>query len=479
VSFRINTNISAMNALNNLGRTSTETMKSVNRLSTGLRINDASDDPAGLIFSESFRAQISGVTQAMRNNQDALNYTKVADGALDEVGRLLREARTLAVASGNTGTQTQSQLQANQNQLNLILDSIDRIAQNTQFGDKRILDGSAGVQSIVVKSTAISSMSFGGTVGGQAITADGAIGVNVTTAATRASHSGTRSVAAANLAAYQAAAVGGAHQFSINGTQFTVGATETWGQVVQRINEQSGATGVTAEANFGGGNGNIVLRSTGYGSNAKVSLVDATGIIQSASGTASATGTNAVATVTVGSLSGVTFTGGQNGDDGLTLSDSAGNKIKLAEGGNTVTNHTAAGQIVAGLAQFQIGANAGQFTTLSLGKFTSSSLGLSGVKVTSATDSTDTISKLDSAIESLNKRRGEIGSFMRNVLETNIRTLGIAKENLSATESSVRDIDVAEEMTQYTKLQILTQSGMSVLAQANQAPNQVLSLLRG
>jgi flagellin len=207
--------------------------------------------------------------------------------------------------------------------------------------------------------------------------------------------------------------------------------------------------------------------------------VDATGLIETAPGALSTVGVNAEASVTVGSLDPVTFTGGAIGDDGLTLSDSAGNKIRLTEAGNAVTTHTGAGQIIAGLAQFQIGANSGQFTTLSIGKFTSDSLGLTGVNVTSATSATDTISKIDSAIESLSKRRGEIGSFMRNVLESNIRTLGIAKENLSATESSVRDIDVAEEMTNYTKLQILTQSGMSVLAQANQGPNQVLSLLRG
>ncbi len=468
-----------MNALNNLGRTSTEQMKSVNRLSTGLRINNAGDDPAGLIFSESFRAQISGTTQAIRNNQDALNYTKVAEGALDEIGRLLREARTLAVSSGNTGTQTQSQLQANQNQLNLILGSVDRIAQNTQFGDKKILDGSAGIQAQVVKSSAIGSMSFGGQVGTQAITADGAVDVQVTTVAERASHTGSNTVATADLATYQATAVGAAHQFSINGTQFSVGATETWGQVVQRINEQSGVTGVTAEATHDGTNGAIQLRSTAYGASAKINLVDATGLIETAPGALSTTGVNAEASVTVGSLDPVTFTGGAIGDDGLTLSDSAGNKIRLTETGNTVTTHTGAGQIIAGLAQFQIGANSGQFTTLSIGKFTSDSLGLTGVNVTSATSATDTISKIDSAIESLSKRRGEIGSFMRNVLESNIRTLGIAKENLSATESSVRDIDVAEEMTNYTKLQILTQSGMSVLAQANQGPNQVLSLLRG
>src|SRR5690606_15585436 len=134
----------------------------------GLRINDASDDPAGLIFSESFRAQISGTSAAIRNNQDALNYAKVAEGSLDEISRLLRDARTLAVSSGNNGTLSSSQLQANQNQFSLIMDSIDRIATTTAFGSKKLLDGSSGVKAVVVDAADIKSMNISGTIGTQA-----------------------------------------------------------------------------------------------------------------------------------------------------------------------------------------------------------------------------------------------------------------------------------------------------------------------
>lgn len=467
-----------MNALRNLGQTNVMFAKSTTKLSTGLRIANAGDDPSGLIMSEGLRAQISGNGQAIRNSQDALNYTRTAEGALDEISKLVREARVLAVASANTGTLSASQLRANQDQLSLIVDSIDRIAQNTQFGQKKLLDGSAGISAVVVDGANIKSVFMGGTVGGQPITDDASVDVQVTTAATRAEHTGTRTVATANLAAYQATAVGNAGSFSINGRTFNVDTTDTWADVVKMINEEAGATNVTAEAVHDGTNGQIVLRSQDYGSNHKVRLVDASGIIQNASGSVTVSGVDAVAQVTVGTLNPVTFSGGSFDTDGLTLMDSDGNRITLTEAGNQVTTHASAAQVTAGQVQFQIGANAGMTQTLSIGAFTSSALNVSGMDITTSTGATDALTTIDEAIEELNRRRGELGSFMRNVLETNIRSLGVAQENLSATESSIRDIDVAEEMTHYTKLQILQQSGLSVLAQANAAPQAVLSLLQ-
>src|SRR3954470_4790213 len=138
MSLRVNTNVASMNALRNLDATNLEFGKSITRLSTGLRINSAADDPAGLILSENFRTQIAGIGQAVRNNQDAINFAKTAEGALDEVSRLLRDARSLAVAASNTATLSASQVQANQNQLNSIVSSISRISSTTQFGTKKL-----------------------------------------------------------------------------------------------------------------------------------------------------------------------------------------------------------------------------------------------------------------------------------------------------------------------------------------------------
>jgi flagellin len=478
MSFRVNTNVSAMNALRNLNATGMQFAGSINKLSTGLRINTAADDPAGLIASENFRAQISGVEQAIKNSQDALNYAKTAEGALDEISRLMRESRSLAVLSANTGTLSTSQLQANQTQIDLITRSIDRIAQQTQFGRKKILDGSAGVNAVIVDSVNLKSLTLGGEIGTQTLTAGGSMTVDVTTAATKAEHIGTRATASADLATYQATALGASGSFSINGLTFNVAATDTFGAVVQKINEASGQTGVVAEAVHDGANGQIVLRQTTYGSNFKVNLVDASGVIQAVSGTVSVAGVDAVADVTVGALNPVTFTAGFNGADGLSLSDSKGNRIVLTEAGNAVATLANVAQVTVGTAQFQIGGNAGQTTQLSIPNFSATALGFAGLDVTTAAGATAAITAIDDAIDALNLKRGEIGSFMRNILESNIRSLGVAKENLSATESQIRDTDIADEMTTFTKLQILQQSGLSVLAQANAAPQAVLSLLR-
>ncbi|MCH8977919.1 MAG: hypothetical protein IH945_01585 [Armatimonadetes bacterium] len=465
-----------MNAQRNLAMVGNLLAKSVERLSTGLRINNAGDDPSGLIASEKFRAQIAGLDQALRNNQDALNYSKTAEGALDEVNRLLRDARSLATAY--SGTLDASQLQANQNQLNSIMGSIDRIATDTAFGTKKLLDGSAGVQANVVNGTAIESIFLGGKIGTQSITADGAVEVDVTTAATQATTTGTKVTATANLAAYLAAAVGVSGSFAINGVTVDVVSTETFGEVINKINAVLGQTGVRAEGTHDGTNGQIVLTQNTYGSLSKVSLTDSAGIILTAAGSVSVSGIDAIANVTVGALTAVVFTAGQNGNDGLTMQDSALNSVRLTVAGNAVATLVGAAQVTAGSSTFQIGANAGQTADLALSSVSSSTLSISSLDITSASGANSAMSSIDLAIDTISRMRGDIGSFMRNSLESNIRALGVARENMAAAESAIRDIDVAAEMTVFTKLQILQQSGLAVLAQANAAPQAVLGLLR-
>ncbi len=479
MSFRINTNISAMTALRNVSMTGAEQAKSITRLSTGLRISSAGDDPAGLIASEGFRSQIASLGQAVRNNQDAVNFAKTAEGALDEVNKLLNDARSLAVASANSGTLDSTQLQANQAQLSSIVDSVTRISNNTQFGSKKLLNGAVGV-SAGVSSNRINSMRLSGEFNDTAISGNSIVTVNVTTAATRGS------VASAAFAFGTTALTAGT--FSVNGSTFNVASGETVNDIVGRLNAASGSTGVTAAYTTGGA---VTLTQAAYGADASVSVADAAGIFIAA-GTATSTGVDAVASVsidvngaTAGGLATVTFTGGTVGD-GLTLSDNDGNVIKLSATGNATSGVFAGAYTNVGTAQFQIGANSGQSTTLSLGNFAASQLGtsavsglnLSNLDLTSSSGATNAMSVIDAAISEVAAARGKIGNFQRNTLESSIRSLGVAKENLAATESSIRDVDVADEMTNFTKLQILSQSGLSMLAQANSQPQSVLSLLR-
>ncbi|RMG24731.1 MAG: flagellin, partial [Armatimonadetes bacterium] len=199
MAFRINTNLESMNALRNLGLVSMEFGKTVTRLSTGLRIVTGADDPAGLIISENFRAQIAGLDQAIQNNQDAINYAKTAEGALDEVARLLKDARKLAVAANNTGTLDAAAIQANQDQLRSIVESINRIATQTQFGKKKLLDGSAGIVSHVIDSANYAAINIGGTFGGFSVNSSGTVTVQVTTAAERAKITGSVDLSANGL----------------------------------------------------------------------------------------------------------------------------------------------------------------------------------------------------------------------------------------------------------------------------------------
>ena len=476
--FSINTNTSAITAMNKLNMTKTETSKSMTRLATGLRINGAADDPSGLIAAKRMSAQIASMGQAQSNTQDAINYSKTADGALDEVNSLLQSARTLAVASGNSATLTPDQVAANQQQLQSIVESITRISNTTQYGTKRLLDGSAGTTSAVTAGTNLSSLTIGGTFNGVALAANSTVTLSVTTVAEQAEL--TSATFASSSAAVGATNAG---SFTINGTTFNASATTTASEMVDMINKAGEATGVTAS--FEGSA--IKLRTNAYGSNAKIDVVDSTGALMGTSGAYNDAGVDAVGSVTVGGNA-VTFTGGKNGKDGRTLSDGDGNSLTLTAAGNASGAAAAVGQVIVGQSQFQIGANAGQTAQLSIGNFAASELGkgsgaaatdLTALNLNSAANATDALKVIDKAIDDVTTARGKIGNFQKNILESNSRTLTVAKENLTATKSQIEDVDVAEEMTNYTRLQILQSTGMAILGQAKSAPQAVLQLLQG
>ncbi len=479
MSFRVNNNVMAMNALRNLSTTNSHFNMTVNKLSSGLRINSGADDPAGLQISEGFRSQINSLGQALRNNQDAINFAKTAEGALNEVSQLLRDAKALAIANGNDATLSASQKQANQNQLTSIVQSITRIAQQTEFGTRKMLDGSAGVNANVVNKTRLESISLGGTwagtTGNRSITANDTVTVNVGTAAGKATVTGG-AVTLAN-------AVGADGKLTINGITFNVSASMTNQELMNSVNDRTADTGVVMSYN----GTNFVFTAARFGSSSDSIQItnDTAGIGFAAAGTrtlgSGTAGVNAVATFTLATAASSTAALTADSTDGRTFRDTAGNVFRLTEVGATTTGAVAGAiaAVTAGAASFQVGANVGQTVALSLTNSDASALGLGSLDITTAAGASSAQTAIENAIQTVASKRGDIGNFTRNILESNVRTLGIAKENITASESSIRDIDVAEEMTQLTKLQILQQSGISVLAQANQSPQAVLSLLRG
>jgi flagellin len=485
MSLRINTNTAAMTALRNLTNVSDNFIRSIERLSSGLRINRGADDPAGLIISENLRAQILGLAQATNNAQDAANLVKTAEGALDEIQNLLRTMRQLAVHAANTGVNDLNAVQADQTQIRSALESINRIAEQTQFGTKRLLDGTAGITAQVTDPVRLAGIFIGSTFNGQTVQS-GNVTISVTNPASRATIAGNATYSSVNSTVI---ATGGT--VVINGQSITVSGNDTVQTLIDRINALTSVTGVSAMFSFGNSSGVVYLTQVNYGANFRIEVHQSTTILFSSGNTTSSQGTDALVTVQLNTSAGVTsatFTGGRAaGDSGLKVKDSYGNTLLLTEAGNNtgVTNAKVA-VVTAQSLVFQIGANAGQVARVSLRDTRAHQLGttvvagksLQDIDVTTQQGAQDAILIIDEAISQISQLRGNIGSFQKQVLESTIRSLNIARENLAASESAIRDTDIAEEVMNYTKLQILQQAGMAVLAQANAIPQSVLSLLR-
>jgi flagellin len=493
---RINTNVVALGALNNLQRVSGSIAGSIEKLSSGLRINRAADDPAGLTISENLRAQIDGLNQAISNTQDAQNVIKTAEGGLTEVNSLLRSVRQLAIHAANTGVNDEVAIQADQAQITSAVSSIQRIAENTQFGSKKLLDGTAGISAAVVDTNTISAINIGSVFGGATVQ-NGTLNITVNNAATRAVAIGNVTFASvdATLAAANGTTTGTGGTIVLNGQSISVAGSDTVQSLIDKINSVSSATGVSANFSAGNGSGSIVLTQQNYGANFKINTQESSGLVFGTAGT-NVAGSNATVTVTATGLVGgaattviATFTGGRAASDsGIRVTDGSGNAILLTEAGNSTntSNYTVA-NVTASDLQFQIGANYGQTVRLGLGNVRANNLGnttiagqsLASVDVTTQTGAQNAIRITDEAIQQVSKLRANIGAFQRNTLDSVARSLAVSVENLSASESQIRDTNVATEVVSYTKNQIIQQAANSVLAQANSAPNQVLSLLRG
>lgn len=491
MSISINTNTSALSAQRNLSSTNSAMAKSVNRLSSGLRINSGADDPSGLVISEHMRAQIKGINQAMMNSQDAVNMAKTAEGGMEEAQNLLLNIRAVAVHAANSAVVDNVQLQADQNEIRSTLESINRIASSTQWGSKTLLNGTAGTSANITNAADVSGANFSGTFANQQI-ANGPITIVRTTAATQTTLQTDKTFASANATVTAGNVV-------INGVTITAdGTSDTVQTMVDKINQQSANTGVVASIDTTGGTASVKLQSVKYGSQFPVNYFDSAGVLSTTANPApTVAGTDGVYTVTA-SVIGPTgpttatsvFTGGKNpGDSGLALTDANGNSITMTPAGNasgTYASATAVGTITSGNIRFQIGANADQYVTFGMPDVRTSQLGtgavtgksLASLDVTSQQGASDAIQIIDAAISQLSQMRGNLGSFQKNFLESTVRTLSAANENLTASESSIRDVDVATEMTSYTRNQVLQQGGIAILAQANQNPQQLLKLLQ-
>jgi flagellin len=464
MALRVNQNIAAMNAQRNLALTDTRLGKALERISSGLKINSAADNPSGLVISEVLRAQVSGLGVAIANTSKGVNMIKTAEGALNEVHSLLRQMRDLAVDAANNATNDDTTLAALQSQVDSAIASINQIAAATKYGSKNLLNGSAGTSATVLDTTNVAS------VQAVASTPEGYVDIDITTAATKARHEGTTT--------YSAATENVASDGTITINGYTVGtfaaATDTVQDVIDAINAMTSTTGVSARWDTD----HVELNQTAWGSDQKIIYVESADILNGGS-TAVASGVDAVATVTYGDGTTSTFNQGK----GLRLQNSAGMTITLTEAGNsTSADPQDAIYVTQGTLTFQTGPYAGDTMSVSIGSVAAANLGTTGtvaaIDITTTAGATQALTVLDEAIDQVSAIRAELGAFQANQLESNLRSLGIARENLAASESAIRDADIAEEVVAMTREQILLQSGTAMLAQANLIPQAVLSLLR-
>lgn len=464
-------NVTSITAQHNLNRASMGVAKSVEKLSSGLKINRGADGPAALVISEKHRAQIAGLNQAIDNTEKATSVVQTAEGALNEINSLLVKVRTLAIDSANSGVNDDDALAANQAEITNALDTINRIANNTQFGAKKLLDGSAGISGVATDS----DVTF---LKATSTTTAGTYAVEVTTV-------GERATVSAGTA--QASALATDEILTINDVSVSLTAGMSQVQVVNRINEFTAQTGVVADTN----GGVTRLYSEAFGSAQSLSVVSNVASAATSSGFGTTATTDSGVDV-IGTIGGASFTGVGNvltansgAAKGLSLSFAANTganafaTVTGAQGNLTVTDNSLV---------FQIGANKDQTANIAIQKVNPNGLGLgvvgnqfsnlNEIEVTSATKAQDALEVIDAAIDDVTNLRGALGAFQSNTLESTANNLRATLENTVNAESVIRDTDFASEIAAFTKGQVLVQAGTSMLSNANQIPQSILSLLR-
>ena len=470
----INTNVMSLNAQRNLGNSQNALAKSMQRLSSGLRINSAKDDAAGLAISDRMTAQIRGLNQAARNANDGISMAQTAEGALQESTNLLQRMRELAVQSGNDTNTTgdRASLQAEVSQLQA---ELERIATTTTFNGRRLLDGSLSAATFQVGANAGETITFGigsakaSSIGGiateQGVEVAAAAATDITIAiggdaAQSISSSANFAVTGdtyrgANSAFAKAAAINDAGISGLSATAVTTGtqtmgtiggsATDTYslsvnGTAIYSATDAAAGISITAVRDaINGQSANTGVTASVNGGDITLTAADGRDIAITESGTGFVAGTNGI------SVTGGDFDGTLLGQITLSATDTI-----------TFTGTTA---------------NIGY--TANIAKDTS---GVDTIDVSTVSGAETALKRVDAALTTIDSMRGDLGA-VQNRFESTIANLQNVAENITAARSRILDADIAEETSAMTKQNILQQAGVSILAQANQVPQLALSLL--
>jgi len=465
---RINTNVSSLIAQRVYTKNSKDLNTSLERLSTGLKINKGSDNPAGLIASENLRAEKTGISTAINNAERASNIIGTAEGGLNEVSSLLNELQGLVGQAANSGGLSAEEKQANQLQADSILQTVNRIAASTSFQGKKLLNGQLDYTVSSVTSTAIDNLHVNAARLPEGSTQS--VVVQVVTSAQTAQTGYTGGTITGSTVTIEVAGNAGTEQLS-----FASGTTAS--SVISAVNAVKESTGVSATLS----GSDIRFESTSFGSAQFVSVKALAGTF----GTTVASDSGVDAGVTINGASALT-----DGTKVSYRSSSLDVEFELDATFNTAGTTTFG--ITGGGATFALGSKvtAGDNASIGIGSVSTgslgdsslgylSSLGSGGTNSLTSTNLTTAQKILDKGIKQVAQLRGRLGAFQKFTIGSTVNALGVAFENASAAESAIRDTDFAEETSKLTRSQILSQAASTVLAQANSSPQSALALLRG
>ena len=502
----VNTNIASLTAQRNLTGSQNSLATSLERLSSGLRINSAKDDAAGLAISARFEAQIRGLNQGVRNANDAISLSQTAEGALGEVTNNLQRIRELAVQSAN-GTNSASDRSTLQAEVTQLVAEIDRVATSSAYNGIKLLDGSFSAQAFQVGANVADTVTVSNIVNSKSTS----LGANQLVAGAADRSGVLNTIEAASTAAVANTSAGDTITITSNGattSNITYVADASAAQMATAINSATaaGSTGVTAVAtntafigNFANSvNGDtFAMTLTTGGAGAEESLAVSQVVSDIGDLSSVVTAINAQSTTLGVTASQVTlatgvalrldttdgrdiaitnFGFGGTGDETAVVGNNEAltSGVTLTQAGTDSTRVT--GQLTLtgskGAITLNGSAAAGGFDTA-----TSSKTALSSISVSTAANSLTAISVIDAALDTITGARGDLGAY-QNRFESVVANLQVTSENLSASKARIMDADFAAETASLTKSQILQQSGIAMLAQANSIPQNVLALLQ-
>jgi len=494
----INTNVASLNAQRNLGASQANLAKSMQRLSSGLRINSAKDDAAGLAISDRMTSQIRGLNQAARNANDGISLAQTAEGAMQESTNILQRMRELAVQSANdsnTGTDRDSL----QKEVAQLQQELDRIAGTTSFNGKKVLDGTFTAQSFQVGANAGETISF--SVGGAASTQIGAHQYE-------SAGSVNEAVAVAGVASASLVNNVGGQTLSISGAlgkaDVTVAANDTAKTIAQSINAETKNSGVSATAVTYAQISNVTEGTVSFLLNGKnddlttdddnvtisANVTDATNLTDLTAAINDQSAETGITAELSTDKSSIILKNSEGYDISLSVTGASGFDMQgMQADGETLTGAaesiaTNNSAVVGGSVTFSSDKSysittdtAGDVSVLSADTESSELSDVASIDISSKQGAEDSLAVIDSAISVIDSERANLGAI-QNRFESTISNLQNISENVSAARSRILDADIAQETSNMTKQNILQQAGVSILAQANQTPQLALSLLQ-